>query len=100
MSGSRKVTQFSTDRFKASVLEELEYVDSNFLVASAGEPSHLADPLFTFQLFFGDSLANVQELLYDDAFDFTKGLLLKNKAKLFFFVGSALTEHQLSNFPK
>ena len=46
---------------------------------------------------FGDSLDHVQKLLCDQAFEFAEGLLLKNRPYLFFFVGCALAENELSN---
>src|ERR1700674_2440152 len=81
-------------------VQKLEDYDPHLLIASATESSHRVEPLFTIQFFSGDSLDHVQKLLRDEAFEFTKGLLLKNRSYLLLFFRCALTEHQLSNFFK
>ncbi len=48
-------------------------------IALAGESSHQVEPVFIVQFLFGDLLADVQELLCDEAFQFAEGLLLKNR---------------------
>src|ERR1700736_562718 len=81
-------------------VQKLEDYDPHLLIASATESSHRVEPLFTIQLFSGDSLDHVQKLLRDEAFEFTKGLLLKDRSYLLLFLRRALAEHQLSHFFK
>src|SRR5271169_393217 len=81
-------------------VQKLEDHDPHLLIASATESSHRAEPFFTFQFLSGDSLAHVQKFLCDEAFEFTKGLFLKDRSDLLLFPRCALAEHQLSNFLK
>src|ERR1700694_6067062 len=81
-------------------VQKLEDYDPHLLIASATEASHRAEPLFTFQFLSGDSLDHVQKLLCDEAFEFTKGLLLKDRSYVLLFVRRELAEHQLSNLMK
>src|ERR1700694_25464 len=81
-------------------VQKLEDYDPHLLIASATESSHRVEPLFTFQFLPGDSLDNVQKFLCDEAFEFTKGLLLKDRSYLLLFSRYALPEHQLPNFLK
>src|SRR3981189_881920 len=81
-------------------VQKLKNDDPHLFIASAAVSSHQMEPVFTFQFFFRDSLDHVRKLLCDEAFEFAEGLLLKNRAYLFFFVGRALTENQFSNLVK
>src|SRR5207244_9209132 len=81
-------------------VQKLEDHDPHLLIASATESSHLVEPRFTVQFFSGDSLAHVQKLLRDEAFEFTEGLLLKDRSYLLLFFRRALAEYQLSNLMK
>src|SRR6202795_3893435 len=81
-------------------VQKLEDHDPHLLIASAAESSHRVEPLFTFQFLPGDSLDHVQKFLCDEAFEFTKGLLLKDRSYLLLFSRCALAEHQLPNFLK
>src|SRR3989454_11251295 len=79
-------------------VEKLEDHDSHLLIASPTDSSHGAEPLFVFQFLSGDSLDHVQELLCDEALEFAKGLLFKNRSYLLLFFRCALAQNQLSNF--
>src|SRR5713101_10050485 len=79
-------------------VEKLEDHDSHLLIASPTDSSHRAEPLFVFQFLSGDSLEHVQELLCDEALEFTKGLLFENPSYFLLFFRCALAENQLSNF--
>src|SRR6266545_3798510 len=68
--------------------------------ASAYSFCRRAEPLFTFQFLSGDALDHVQKLLCDEAFEFAKGLLLKNRSYFLPFFGRALLQYQLSNLMK
>src|ERR1700687_2426203 len=81
-------------------VQKLEDYDPHLLIASATESSHRVEPLFIFQFLPGDLLAHVQKFLCDEAFEFTKGLLLKDRSDLLLFSRCALAEHQLPNFMK
>src|SRR5437763_11530208 len=81
-------------------VQKLEDHDPHLLIASATESSHRVEPRFTVQFFSGDSLAHVQKLLRDEAFEFTEGLLLKDRSYLLLFFRRALPEYQLSNLMK
>src|SRR5438876_3369306 len=81
-------------------VQKLEDHDPHLLIASATESSHRVEPFFTFQFLPGDLLADVQKFLCDEAFEFTKGLLLKDRSDLLLFSRCALAEYQLSNFMK
>src|SRR5437762_12524111 len=79
-------------------VQKLEDHDPHLLIASATESSHRVEPLFTFQFLPGDLLPHVQMFLCDEAFEFTKGLLLKVRSYLLLFSRCALAYYQLSNF--
>src|SRR5216684_6067599 len=81
-------------------VQKLEDHDPHLLIASATESSHRVQPLFTLQFLPGDSLDHVQKFLCDKAFEFTKGLFLKDRSYLVLFSRGALAEHQLSNLMK
>src|SRR5260370_19815642 len=81
-------------------VQKLEDYDPHLLIASATESSHRVEPLFTIQFFSGDSLDHVQKFLCDEAFEFTKGLFLKDRSYLLLFFRRALAEYQLSNLMK
>src|SRR4029453_4371886 len=81
-------------------VQKLEDHDSHLLIASATESRHRAEPLFAPHFPSGHSLDHVQKLLCDEAFEFTKGLLLKNRPYLWLLFRSALAENQPSNFLK
>src|SRR2546428_3861038 len=81
-------------------VQNLEDHEPHLLIASATESSHRVEPRFTVQFFSGDSLAHVQKLLRDEAFEFTEGLLLKDRSYLLLFFRRALAEYQLSNLMK
>lgn len=63
-------------------VQKLEDDDSHLLIAPAAAPSDHVEPLLTLQFRSGDSLAHVQKLLRDEAFEFAKGLLLENRLYL------------------
>jgi hypothetical protein len=48
-------------------IEKLEYRYPRLLITPLAELSDQAEPLFTFQLLFSDSLRHIQELLRDQA---------------------------------
>ena len=78
MSGSRKGdTVFDRD-IEDVCVQKLENGDPHLLVASVAELSHQPEPLFTFQFLLGDSLGDIQELLRDQALEFSERLLLEN----------------------
>src|SRR3989442_13600901 len=78
-------------------VENLEDHDSHLLIASPIDWSPGAEPLFVFQFLPGDSLKHVQELLCDEALEFAKGLLFKNRPYFLLFFRYALAQNQLSN---
>src|ERR1700694_399889 len=81
-------------------VQKLEGHDPHLLIDSATESRHRVEPLFTFQFLSADLLAHVQKFLCDEAFELTKGLLLKDRSDLLLFSRCALAEYQLSNFMK
>src|SRR2546422_946859 len=81
-------------------IEELEHDDAHFLVAAAAELRHRPEPRFVLQLLLGQSLDHIQQLLGDQAFQFSERLLLEDHAYVSCRVGLAFPEDQLANFPK
>src|SRR5579872_1282834 len=81
-------------------IQKLKNHDPRLFIASIAEPGYQAEPVFTFQFFFGDSLGHIQKLLRYEAFDFTEGLVLEDRAHLFAFAGRALEENQFANLAK
>src|SRR2546422_7676819 len=81
-------------------IEELEHDDAHLLVAAAAELRHRPEPRFVLQFLLGQSLDHVQQLLGDQAFQFSERLLLEDPAYLSCRVGLAFPEDQLANFPK
>ena len=100
ISGSKKVDAVFIRQVKDIRIQELENDDPHLFIALVAESSHPAEPAFTFQFLFGDSLDHVQQLLGDEAFEFAEGLPLKNGAYECLFVGVAFAENQLANFLK
>src|SRR3989449_5953382 len=81
-------------------IEELENDDAHFLVAAAAELRYRPQPRFVLQFLLGQSLYHVQQLLGDQAFQLSEGLLLEDRAYLSCRVGLAFPADQLANFPK
>src|SRR2546426_1005717 len=81
-------------------IEERENDAAHLLVAAAAQLRHCPQPRFVLQFLLGQSLDHVQQLLGDQAFQLSEGLLLEDRAYLSCRVGLALPEDQLANFPK
>src|SRR5690242_851020 len=81
-------------------LEELEHEYAHRFVAAAAEFRHPPQPRFVLQFLLGQFLDHVQQLLSDQALEFTEGLPLEHRAYVSFRIGVALAEDQLADFPK
>src|SRR6185295_6357323 len=81
-------------------VKEFEHGDPRLLITSLAESSHPAEPLFAVEFLFSNALDDVQQFLSHKAFDFAKGLPLKDGAYEWSFVRLALAENQLSDLLK
>ena len=79
-------------------LQELEHNDSHLLIASVGESSHEAEPVFIVQFLFRHPLDDIQQLLGDEAFEGPEGFLLEHRTDRLFMFGLAFAENQLAHF--
>src|SRR5260370_12971759 len=86
-----------SDRYAENIrVQEFQNRDPHLFIASLAESSHQAEPFFTIQFFFGHTFGHIEQLLCDQAFQFSKGLLLKNFSYLLPLAGIALAENQLA----
>src|SRR5439155_22971671 len=81
-------------------IQKLEHDDPHLFIAAVSESRHDAEPGFTSQFFSGDVLDHVQQLLGDEAFEFTEGLLRKNRPYVWFFFARAFAENQRTHVLK
>src|SRR5580658_9291710 len=78
-------------------VQELEDSHSHLLIAAPNQLGYQTQPIFVFQLFLGDSLDYVQELLRDKPLKFAERLFLKNCTKFFFFWRGTFAKNELSH---
>src|SRR5438445_6459403 len=81
-------------------IEELEHEHAHRFITAAAELRHRPEPRFVFQFLLGKSLDHIQQLLGDQALEFTEGLLLEHRAHVSFGAWAALAEDQLAGFPQ
>src|SRR5260370_21557193 len=77
-------------------IQELENHHAHLRIAELGQPGYQHEPFLAVQFFFGKSLGHVEQLLSDQALEFSKRLLLKDSSYLCSFPGFAFAQHQLS----
>src|SRR5712692_6167222 len=80
-------------------IEELEHEHAHRFITPAAEFRHRPEPRFVFQFLLGQSLDHIQQLLGDQALEFTEGLLLEHRAHVSFGGWVAFAEDQLADFP-
>src|SRR3989442_1502220 len=78
-------------------VKEFEDRDAHLLITSTALSSDDPEPVFTVQLFPGQCLDNIQELLGDQAFKLAKRFFLENRAYRASFLPFTFTEKKLSN---
>src|SRR6476646_5581728 len=81
-------------------IEKLQDRYPRLLVTPLAELRYQTEPLFTFQLLFGDSLRYIQKLLGDQALEFPEWLLLENPTYSLPLLRTAFAENQFSEFFK
>ena len=81
-------------------LQELDHDDSHLLEASVGEASDQPEPVFINQFLLHHPLDHVQQLLGDEAFKGSEGLLLEHRTDGLGLAGLAFAENQLAYFFK
>lgn len=87
---NRDIEDFSLEKFQAR--------HSHLLITAASRLCHQTQPVFTFQLLFGDALHDIQKLLGDQAFQFAEGLFFKNPPHFRFLIRIALPQNQFTAF--
>src|SRR6266849_5740702 len=81
-------------------IEELEHEHAHRLITATAELRHRPEPRFVFQFLLGKALDHIQQLLGDQALEFTEGLLLEHRAYVSFGGWIALAENHVADLAK